>query len=110
MKIKKGDNVFVIAGKDRTKSGIVEKAFIKDDKIAITGVNIYKKHLKPSKKNPHGGILDIVKPIHVSNVMIICPNCGKATKIGFKITNGKKDRICKKCAANLEKGETNVKA
>lgn len=110
MKIKRNDNVFIISGKDKGKTGKVEKVLISKNQIAVTGVNISKKHLKPSKKNPHGGILDIVKPINVSNAMVVCPHCGKATRVANKITNNKKERICKKCAGNLDAGAKNVKA
>lgn len=101
MHIKKGDNVMVISGKSRGKVSVVEKVLIKEKKVIITGVNICKKHLKPSKKNPHGGILDMAKPIDISNVMIFCPQCSKPVRIGYKITGKAKERICVKCKGNL---------
>lgn len=110
MKIKKGDNVMVIAGKDLGRRGTVEKVFCKEGKIIVSGINMAKHHLKPSRKNPHGGIMDKLSPIDISNVMIICPRCGKPTRVGHKFshaspdkkTSGKKIRICKKCQESLD--------
>ena len=102
MLIKKGDNVMVISGKARGKISNVEKVLVKENKIIVTGVNIAKKHLKPSRKNPHGGILDMAKPISVSNVMLYCPHCSKPVRIGHKITGKSKERICVKCKGNLD--------
>lgn len=102
MKIKKGDNVMVISGKNRGKISTVEKVFPSLNKVVITGVNIAKKHLKPSRKNPHGGILDMAKPISVSNVLIYCPHCSKPTRVAYKVTDNSKERICRKCKGNLD--------
>ncbi len=102
MKIKKKDNVKMIVGKDSGKSGLVEAVFHDQNKIVIKGIHILKKHIKPSQKNPQGGIIDINKKIDVSDVMLICPNCGKPTRIGQKVENDKKIRICKKCKQSVE--------
>ena len=110
MKLKKGDNVFVISGKDRGKTCVIQKVILKNDKIAVTGVNVAKKHLKPSRKNPHGGIVDMVKPIHASNAMIMCPCCNKPARISYKINQTRKERICRKCKVNLDVKETNAKS
>ena len=104
MKIKKNDNVLVIAGKDKGKSGVVERVFPADNRAVIKGIAIAKKHVKPSKKNPQGGIIEINQKIQLSNTMIICPSCGKPTKIGTKVTEKGKMRICKKCTQSLENG------
>jgi large subunit ribosomal protein L24 len=101
-KIKKGDNIMVISGKSRGKVSTVEKVLVREKKVIITGVNICKKHLKPSRKNPHGGILDMAKPIDVSNVMIFCPQCSKPVRISYKITGKSKERVCVKCKGNLD--------
>nr|AKQ03646.1 50S ribosomal protein L24, large subunit ribosomal protein L24 [uncultured Berkelbacteria bacterium Rifle_16ft_4_minimus_38443] len=101
IKLKKGDNVLVISGKDRGKTGKIEKAFPKNRKVQISGINIIKKHVKPTKKNPKGGKVEIAVPITTSNLMLICPKCHKATRTGFKITVQKKVRICKKCAEEI---------
>ena len=109
MKIKKDDNIMVICGKDKGKTGVVEKVVGKENKVVVTGINISKHHLKPSRKNPHGGILNMNTPIDISNVMIVCPHCSRPTKVGYKVTAKSKERICRKCQGNLEK-EPNVKA
>lgn len=110
MKIKKDDNVFIISGKDKGKTGLVQKVLPKENKIIVTGVNISKRHLKPSKKNPHGGIIDMSAPLSVSNALISCPHCSRPTKVTYKITDIAKERICRKCAGNLDVKEKNVKA
>ncbi len=97
MKIKKGDKVVVLAGKDRGKTGTVTRVLTKKGKVVVAGVNIYKKHLKPSRKTPQGGIIDFNAPMDISNVALICPNCGKKTRVGYRFQNQKKIRICKKC-------------
>ncbi len=105
MKLKKGDNVKIIAGKDAGKSGIIEKVFPQDERIVVKGIALAKKHVKPSKKNPQGGILDINLKIDSSNAMLVCPSCDKPTKIGYKINDDNKLRICKKCNSSLEGGK-----
>lgn len=109
LKIKKGDTVIVNAGKDKGKQGKIEKVFLKSGKILISGVNVAKKHLKPSRKSPQGGIIDKVLPIDSSNATIICLRCNKPTKVGYKLTEnppggerGKKIRICRKCKESLD--------
>ncbi len=101
MKIKKNDNVKVIVGKDSGKSGLVEATF-DDLRVVVKGIHIQKKHIKPSQKNPQGGIIDINKKLDVSDVMLVCPNCGKPTRVGLKIEKDKKIRICKKCKQSVE--------
>ena len=96
MKIKKGDTVKILKGKDRGKTGEVEKVFPEKGKIVVAGINVYKRHKKPADKKP-GGIIDLIKPLPVSNVMIVCPKCSSGTKVGYKIEAGKKYRLCKKC-------------
>ena len=83
MKFKKGDQIVVTAGKDIGKKGKIEKVFPKTDKVLIPGINIYKKHVKPQGEGKPGGIIDIVKPLPVSNIALLCPKCGSATRIGF---------------------------
>lgn len=103
LKIKKGDTVLVIAGKDKGKTGKVERALPKINKLIVSGVNILKKAVRPSKKNPHGGIIQFPAPISISNVMLLCPRCNKPTRVGYKVLeNKKKLRICKKCKESVE--------
>ena len=102
MKIRKNDNVMVINGKDRGKTGIVEQIFPLEKKAVVAGVAIYKKSVKPTKKAAKGGIIEINAKIDISNLAIVCPSCNKATRVKYKISNDKKIRICKKCAGSLE--------
>lgn len=103
MHVKKGDKVKVITGKDKGKTGIVLAVFPKKNRVIVEGVNIVKKHAKPSQDNPQGGILDIEAPIHASNVMPLDPKTGEPTRVGYKIENGKKVRYAKKSGAVLDK-------
>ena len=93
MIIKKGDKVIVISGADKGKTGVVQKALPKLDKVVVEGVNVRKKHRKPTQANPEGSIVDIYAPIHVSNVALIDPKTKKATHVGFQVENGKKVRV-----------------
>ncbi|MDY5853313.1 MAG: 50S ribosomal protein L24 [Bacilli bacterium] len=93
MIIKKGDKVIVISGADKGKTGVVQKALPKLDKVVVEGVNVRKKHRKPTQANPEGSIVDIYAPIHVSNVALIDPKTKKATRVGFQVENGKKVRV-----------------
>lgn len=102
IRIKKGDTVIVNSGKDKGKQGKVDKVYPKSGKVIVSGINITKKHLKPSRKSPHGGIIDKLAPIDYSNVNIICPRCSKPSKISYKSTEGKKIRICRKCKESLD--------
>lgn len=101
MKIKKGDTVRVIAGKDKGKEGTVEKVFPSKERVIVKGVNIVKKHQKPTNANPNGGIVEVEAPIHVSNVMLIDPSNNEPTRVGFKIEDGKKVRVSKKTGKTL---------
>ncbi|MCD6094858.1 50S ribosomal protein L24 [bacterium] len=106
MKIKKGDQVLVISGKDRGRKGKVIKALPKEGKVIIEGMNIKKKHIRPRRQGEKGQIAQIPAPIDVSNVKLICPKCGKPTRVGYKKkvkSNGEKvkTRICKKCKQEI---------
>ncbi|MFM2374051.1 MAG: hypothetical protein RLZZ234_46 [Candidatus Parcubacteria bacterium] len=96
MKIKKGDTVIVTTGKDRGKSGTVLRAFPKDMKVIVEGMNIVKKHRKGSKSGSKGQIIEISMPLQVANVALKDPKGGKPTRVGYKIEGGKKVRIAKK--------------
>lgn len=96
IKIKKGDNVQVMTGKDSGKTGAVEKILIKDGKVIVAGANLYKRHIK-GREGIEGGVIDIPKPINISNVQIVCKACNKPTRVGFEVTKDGKKRICKKC-------------
>jgi len=95
-KIKTGDEVMVLAGKDKGMSGKVLKIIKDKDRVIVEGVNIIKKHVKPSTENPQGGIEEREAPIHISNVALIDPKSGKPTRVGYEIRDGKKVRVSKK--------------
>ncbi len=97
MKIKKGDTVLIISGKDKGKKGKVLEAFPKERKVMVEGVNLRKKHQRPKKSGEKGQIVELPGPISVSNTKLICPKCGKAARTGYKIFKNNKVRICKKC-------------
>ena len=101
MKLKKGDNVKVVKGKDKGKSGKIDKVFSKQDKILIEGVNLYKRHMKARSQNQPSEIITIIKPLPVANVVLVCPKCHKETRIGYKIEKDKKSRICIKCESKI---------
>ncbi|MFS8630688.1 MAG: 50S ribosomal protein L24 [Bacillales bacterium] len=103
MHVKKGDKVMVITGKDKGKTGVILAAFPKKQRVIVEGINIVKKHTKPSPANPQGGIIDIEAPIHVSNVMPLDPKTGEPTRVGYKIVDGKKVRYAKKSGEILDK-------
>lgn len=103
MHVKKGDKVMVITGKDKGKQGVILKAFPKKNRVLVEGVNIVKKHSKPSQSNPQGGIISQEAPIHVSNVMPLDPKTGEPTRIGYKVVDGKKVRVAKKSGEILDK-------
>lgn len=110
MKIKKGDLVKVLVGKDKGRTGIVQRVLMKKQMVVVDGVNIYKKHQKADAYGQKSGIVEVIKPVDVSNVMLVCPSCKKTTRVGLMIEGGKKYRVCKKCGAKIENpSELNVK-
>jgi len=97
LKIKKGDNVKVIAGNEKGKDGIVTKVLISENRVVIEGLNVRKKHNKPSASNPQGGIEEFSAPIHISNVQILDPKSGEVTRVGRELNkDGKLQRVAKK--------------
>ena len=102
LRIKKGDNVLVIAGKDKGKTGTVLEVSPKTSKVVVDGVNVVSKHQKPRSQQDKGGIIKKNAAIDSSNVMVVCPSCGKATRIYAGEANGKKIRVCK-CGSALDK-------
>lgn len=103
MHVKKGDKVVVISGKDKGKQGTILEAYPKQNRVLVEGINIVKKHSKPSQINPQGGIISREAAIHVSNVMPLDPKTGKPTRVGYKIENGKKVRVAKISGETLDK-------
>jgi len=101
MKLKKGDTILVIAGKDKGRKGKIIESLIKEGRVIIEGINLRKKHVKPKKQGEKGQIVQIPAPMDISNVKIICPKCKKTARIGYKIEKKKKYRICKKCKGEI---------
>ena len=98
MNVKKGDKVQVLSGKDKGAQGEVLRAMPAEGKVVVEGVAMVKRHTKPTQANQQGGIVEREAAIDVSNVMLICPACGKATRVGHAVNaDGKKFRVCKKC-------------
>jgi len=102
MKIKKGDTVKVLYGKDSGKQGRVLGVDIKKDMIVVEGVNMFKKHVKGDGRTRTSEILTVVKPMNVSKVMLVCNNCGKTTRVGIKREGEVVSRVCKKCNKTIE--------
>ncbi len=103
LNVKKGDNVIVLTGQDKGKKGTVISASPKKQTVRVEGVNVVTKHVKPRGPQNPGGMMKEPGNIHVSNVQIICPDCGKPTRVGHAIVDGKKARVCKHCGASLDK-------
>lgn len=97
MKIRKGDTVLIISGKDRLKTGKVLNVFPGKEKIIVEGANLRKKHIRPKSSGEKGQIVQVPVPLNVSNVKLICVKCSKATRISYKKEGDKKYRVCKKC-------------
>lgn len=100
-KIKKSDMVQILLGKDRGRSGKVERVFPKIGKILVEGVNKVKRHVSKRVTGGEGSIIEISKPLDISNVALVCPNCKQATRVGFKVTGKEKVRICRKCKKEM---------
>jgi large subunit ribosomal protein L24 len=102
LKIRKGDRVRVLTGKDRGKEGEVMRAIPDKRKVIVEGVNVAKKHQGPTRSTQQGGIIDRDMPLPVANVALVCPSCGKATRVGYKFdAAGQKVRVCKKCGGEI---------
>ncbi len=101
MKLKKGDTVLVVRGKDKGKTGKIEKVYEALEKILLPDINTYRRHIKGRMQGQASEIKTIVKPLRVESVMLICPKCSKPTRVGYKIENSKKERICRKCKKTI---------
>ena len=102
MKIKKGDTVKVLSGNDKGKTGEVLEVIPKTQKVIVKGVNIRKKHVNPRQQGEEGGIIPVECSIHSSKVNVVCPKCGKVTRIGYLVEGDNKVRVCKKCGNKLK--------
>ncbi|MDD2578087.1 MAG: 50S ribosomal protein L24 [Candidatus Dojkabacteria bacterium] len=101
MRIKKGDTVKILYGKDKGKRGPVVAVDVKKEKVIVEGLNLYKKHIKGDGQSKTSEIITIEKPFPVSKIMLICPSCDKPTRVSSKIEDDKKIRICKKCGKEI---------
>lgn len=97
MKLKKTDKVMVMAGRDKGKTGEITRIIPTDGQVVVEGVNVIKKHQKPTQKQPRGGIIEITKPVPAGKVALVCPNCKKPTRVGYEVKGEHKERICRKC-------------
>lgn len=102
MKIKRGDTVKVLIGKESGKTGKVERIYVEKNMVLVEGMNSFKRHMKSRVQNQKSEIIDINKPLHAGNVAIVCPKCKKPTRVGYKTENGKKVRVCRKCNKNID--------
>ncbi len=104
MNVKKGDTVRVLSGKDKGKEGVILRALPTKQRVVVEKVNMVKKAMRPTQQNPQGGIMSTEAAIHVSNVMVVCPECKQPTRTGKRINEaGKKVRVCKKCGKDIDK-------
>jgi large subunit ribosomal protein L24 len=101
MKLIKGDLVKIVTGKDKGKTGKVEKIFTKEAKVLVEGINQFKRHVKARQQGQQSEIITITKPLAVASVALICPKCKEQTRVGYTITKDTKQRICKKCGAEI---------
>ena len=103
MKVKKGDNIKVMSGKERGKTGKILQVFVKENRVVVDGVNKAFKHAKTRKQGEKGQKIEFFAPLAAANVALVCPKCGKDTRVGYKVLeDGKKVRVCKKCKASIE--------
>jgi large subunit ribosomal protein L24 len=100
MKLRKGDRVRVLSGKDIGREGEITRVFPEQNRVIVDGVNVAKKHQRATKATMQGGIIDKDMPIHVSNVAIVCATCGP-TRIGYRFEGNDKIRVCRKCGKDL---------
>jgi large subunit ribosomal protein L24 len=101
MKLKKGDQIIVTIGKDKGRKGKVDVVDSKAGTVVVPGMNIYKKHEKKRDEQHQGGVIEHARPLSMGKVALLCPKCGKQTRVGYVVTKGEKERICKKCEARI---------
>ena len=101
MKIKKGDQIIVTQGKDKGRKGKVTDVDSKHGTVLVPGINMYKRHEKKRDEKRPGGIIEYARPLNLGKVAVICPKCGKPTRVGFLVTKNSKERICRKCGQKI---------
>ncbi|WP_165050688.1 MULTISPECIES: 50S ribosomal protein L24 [unclassified Adlercreutzia] len=103
MHVKKGDTVKILCGKDKGKQGKILRSIPQKQRVVVEGANMMKKAMRPTQANPQGGISTMEAPIHVSNVMLVCPHCNQASRVSKRVNEaGKKVRVCKKCNKDID--------
>lgn len=104
MHVKKGDTVKILSGKDKGKTGEILRSIPQRQRVVVEKCKMVKKAMRPTQQNPQGGITTVEAPLHVSNVMLVCPNCKEATRTSKRVNEqGKKVRVCKKCGKDIDK-------
>lgn len=101
MKLRKGDTVQVIRGRDRGATGTVSHVFRENDRVTVQGVNMYTKHVRPKKQGEKGQSVQVPRAVALANLMVVCPSCKKPSRMGYRMEGNKKVRICKRCNAAL---------
>lgn len=101
MKIRKGDNVLIITGKDKGKKGKVLRTIPATNKIVVEGLNVVKKHVKARRQGEKGQRVELPSPLSAGKVMLVCPKCGKNTRVGYRVSGETKSRLCKKCGKEI---------
>jgi large subunit ribosomal protein L24 len=101
MRIKKGDQVKIITGKDRGKAGTVLKVFPEENRLTVEGFNLYKKRVRPKKAGQKGEVVLVPRPLSASNVMLVCGSCKEAVRVGHHVEGGSRTRYCKRCKATV---------
>ena len=101
MFVRKDDKVVVLSGRDKGKQGKVLTVMPKQGKVIVEGVSVASRHMKPRRQGEQGGIIKMETPVYACKVMVVCPKCGKPTRVAHKIADGKKSRVCKKCGGEL---------
>ncbi len=102
MKLRRDDKVIMTVGRDKGQSGKVLRVIPATAQVLVEGLGIVKRHTKPSTKNPRGGILEVTKPVSISKVALVCPNCKKPTRVGYSLKADHKERICRKCKVEVK--------
>lgn len=101
MKIKKGDQIIVTVGKDKGRKGKVSAVLPQTHEVLVAGINMYKRHEKKRDEKRPGGIIEYTRPIGAGKIALVCPKCGKPTRVGYLVTKGEKERICRKCKQKI---------
>jgi len=101
MKLRKGDNIKMLSGKDRNKTGKILSVHKEENRVVVEGLNLMKKHIRPRQQGQKGQIISKERAISAASVALICKSCGKATRIGYKINGDNKTRVCKKCGGEV---------